>query len=76
MGASKKKIRLVRIYHVDGASERLIHVGPSTGLKAALEEYHKHVLAPRGFKEPTFVGNTLTVENQHGHERSYKAVEV
>ena len=74
MGA--KKIRLVRIYHVDGKSERMIHVGPATSLKASLEDYHKDVLAPRGFTDPIYKGNTLMVQNKHGHERHYKAVEV
>lgn len=72
----KKKVRLVRIYHVDGTSLRMIHVGPATGLKAGLEEYYKDVLKPRGFKKPIYVGNELSVVNQHGHKRSYKATDV
>lgn len=77
MGAKKQERtnRVIWIYHTDGPSERLLHVVISSSLKRALEGYFLGSLAPRGFDNPIYVGNTMTVTNAHGHERSFKAVE-
>lgn len=70
---SRKPSRAIRISR--GDHRGLVAVVHAPSLKSALEKHWGSNLKLRGFTNPTYVGNTLTVTNKLGEEVMYLAHE-
>lgn len=61
----KTPSRPVRIYTLN-RREQLLAVRNATSLRAGLEEYFRETLEPKGWRNPVFQDDTLTVEDNTG----------
>lgn len=73
---ARPSARGMRIYVKNGSSWRIIAVKKCSTLKQALTEYYKETLSTRGYTNPDYKGNMLTVTTPQGEDISYIALEL
>lgn len=66
-----------RIVHIrrDNADGKLVAVRRASSLKQALQQYYKETLSQKGYHDPVYTGNSVTVTFRKQNSATYVALE-